>query len=97
MFYTKQRKGKKNATIIFEAGYGFSSTTWQPILSDIDEDLGLFAYDRAGLGKSGPSTSKRTADQMVKELKALLAAADVKPPYLFVAHLETPLQLHPSG
>ncbi|QGI44116.1 alpha/beta fold hydrolase [Bacillus licheniformis] len=86
MFYTKQRKGKKNATIIFEAGYGFSSTTWQPILSDIDEDLGLFAYDRAGLGKSGPSTSKRTADQMVKELKALLAAADVKPPYLFVAH-----------
>ena len=40
----------------------------------------------AGLGNSGPSSSKRTADQMVKELKALLAAAGVKPPYLFVAH-----------
>ncbi|MED1742321.1 alpha/beta hydrolase [Bacillus swezeyi] len=85
-FYTKHRKGNKCATIIFEAGYGFSSDTWQPILPDIDEDLGLFAYDRAGLGNSGPSGKKRTADQMVKELKALLEAADITPPYLFVAH-----------
>ncbi|MFN2745449.1 MULTISPECIES: alpha/beta fold hydrolase [Bacillus] len=85
-FHTKHRKGNSCATIIFEAGYGFSSDTWAPILPDIDEDLGLFAYDRAGLGKSGPSRKKRTADQMVKELIGLLDAAEVKPPYLFVAH-----------
>ncbi|MEC1355567.1 alpha/beta hydrolase [Bacillus sonorensis] len=85
-FFTKHRKGKEDATIIFEAGYGFSSDTWQQILPDIDEELGLFVYDRAGLGKSGPTREKRTADQMAKELKALLQAAGVKPPYLFVAH-----------
>lgn len=85
-FYTKHRQGKTDATIIFEAGYGFSSDTWEPILPDIDEELGLFVYDRAGLGKSGPAGETRTADQMVKELKALLQAAGVKPPYVFVAH-----------
>ncbi|MDI5791569.1 alpha/beta fold hydrolase [Bacillus licheniformis] len=81
----KAEKRKKNATIILKRATVFFNDL-AAHLSDIDEDLGLFAYDRAGLGKSGPSTSKRTADQMVKELKALLAAADVKPPYLFVAH-----------
>ncbi|MDA7027048.1 alpha/beta hydrolase [Bacillus sp. CLL-7-23] len=85
-FYTKHRKGKKNATIIFEAGYATSSETWEPILHDIDEDLGLFVYDRAGLGNSQTSNKLRTADQMVKDLKALLHVGKVKPPYIIVAH-----------
>ncbi|AKL85065.1 alpha/beta fold hydrolase [Bacillus atrophaeus] len=85
-FHTKHRKGTSDVTVVFEAGYGTSSETWNPLLANIDEELGIFTYDRAGLGKSGRSAHSRTADRMVKELKALLHRAGVKPPYLVVSH-----------
>lgn len=85
-FYTKHRKGAGEVTIVFEAGYGTSSETWTSLLADIDEEFGVFTYDRAGIGKSGRSRNKRTADHMVQELNALLLKAGVKPPYLVVSH-----------
>lgn len=85
-FHTQHRKGSSGVTIVFEAGYGTSSETWKPLMADIDDEFGIFTYDRAGIGKSGQSRAKRTADQQVKELESLLKAADVKPPYLAVSH-----------
>ncbi|MBG9767633.1 alpha/beta fold hydrolase [Bacillus vallismortis] len=85
-FHTKFRRGSSGVTIVFEAGYGTSSETWNPLIADIDDEFGIFTYDRAGIGKSGRSSAKRTADQKVKELESLLHAADVKPPYLAVSH-----------
>ncbi|KXZ22982.1 hypothetical protein AXI59_09620 [Bacillus nakamurai] len=85
-FYTKHRKGTSEVTIVFEAGYGTSSETWTSLITDLDEEFGVFTYDRAGIGKSGHSANRRTADHMVQELQSLLHKAGVKPPYLVVSH-----------
>lgn len=42
-FYTKHRQGNRQATIIFEAGYGISGHPWSNIARDIDPSLG-FSY-----------------------------------------------------
>ncbi|WP_316274313.1 alpha/beta fold hydrolase [Bacillus halotolerans] len=85
-FHTKHRKGFSGVTIVFEAGYGTSSETWKPLTADIDDEFGIFTYDRAGIGKSGQSKTERTADQKVRELESLLKAAGISPPYLAVSH-----------
>lgn len=45
----------------------------------------LCTYDRAGLGRSDPAPNRpRTIDDIVDDLHALLVAAELRPPYLFV-------------
>lgn len=51
--HTQHRRGSSGVTIVFEAGYGTSSETWKPLMADIDDEFGIFTYDRAGIGKSG--------------------------------------------
>jgi pimeloyl-ACP methyl ester carboxylesterase len=73
-------------TIIMDAGYGDHSKAWDPVLKELSMLSSVFTYDRAGLGKSGRSTSPRTSREMVKELKELLAEANIAPPYILVGH-----------
>ena len=44
------------------------------------------SYDRAGLGLSQPAPTPRTTNDQVDDLHALLAAAGLTPPYVFVGH-----------
>jgi pimeloyl-ACP methyl ester carboxylesterase len=46
----------------------------------------VFAYDRAGLGKSDPSPAPRTIEQMADELHQVLLAARVPAPWVLVGH-----------
>ncbi|MCY7542765.1 alpha/beta fold hydrolase, partial [Bacillus safensis] len=85
-FYTKHRQGKRQATIIFEAGYGISSDTWSNMARDIDPELGVFLYDRLGNGKSSESGEGRTLHDLADDLDALLKEANIQPPFLIVAH-----------
>jgi pimeloyl-ACP methyl ester carboxylesterase len=46
-------------------------------------------YDRVGLGRSSPlkdTSAAITADEVASRLHALLAAADIRPPYILVGH-----------
>ena len=43
-------------------------------------------YDRAGSGSSQPATAGRTTNDQVADLRALLAAAKVAPPYILVGY-----------
>jgi pimeloyl-ACP methyl ester carboxylesterase len=43
-------------------------------------------YDRGGTGWSGPAGLPRSAEAVATELRALLGAAEVPGPYIFVAH-----------
>ena len=56
----------------------------------MEEGIGRFArvlsYDRAGLGWSDPATQPRTLANIVEELRSLLHAAGVAPPYILVGH-----------
>lgn len=73
-------------TVIFETGLGGDRFVWGDVLTGlIATDRGC-SYDRAGLGASQPGPKPRTTDGQVDDLHALLQAAGVAPPYVFVAH-----------
>jgi pimeloyl-ACP methyl ester carboxylesterase len=81
--------GEFGPTIVFEAGLGNDSTTWKLVAGPVSRFARVVLYDRAGLGQSLPitkTTSSVTADDVATHLHALLAAADIKPPYILVGH-----------
>ncbi|WP_078596227.1 alpha/beta fold hydrolase [Evansella clarkii] len=73
-------------TVIMDAGYGDNSETWDSVIEDISMFTNVLIYDRAGLGKSAPSSNPRTSREMVKELKTLLIESGIQPPYILVGH-----------
>ncbi|BBP90529.1 hypothetical protein BsIDN1_41470 [Bacillus safensis] len=84
-FIQKHRQGKRQATIIFEAGYGISSDTWSNMARDIDPELGVFLYDRLGNGKSSESGEGRTLHDLADDLDALLKEANIQPPFFLLS------------
>ena len=76
--------GEGSPTVILEAGH--ISLTWMSVFAEIAELTRVCTYDRPGWGWSEPASSPRTADTIVQELRMLLQAAGVKPPYVLVGH-----------
>ncbi len=78
--------GSGGPSVIFEAGLGGSSLEWDTIQTSLQRVTRTCAYDRAGLGWSDATDKPRTSSMMVDELRGLLHAGDVPPPYIIVAH-----------
>jgi len=78
--------GQGSPTVIFESGISASSLNWTFLHAEIARFTRACAYDRAWLGWSDPAATPRVAAQLVEELHALLEAASVQPPYIFVGH-----------
>jgi pimeloyl-ACP methyl ester carboxylesterase len=84
-----ETSGVSGPTVVFEAGLGNDATTWRFIAGPVATFARVVLYDRAGLGQSLPMTKKDsavTADEVATNLRALLVAADVRPPYILVGH-----------
>jgi pimeloyl-ACP methyl ester carboxylesterase len=73
-------------TVIFEAGLGTDKGVWSGVLTELQSTDRGCSYDRAGLGMSKPGPTPQTTDGQVDDLHKLLAAAGIKPPYVFVGH-----------
>jgi pimeloyl-ACP methyl ester carboxylesterase len=73
-------------TVIFEAGLGTDKGVWSGVLTELQTTARGCSYDRAGLGMSKPGPTPQTTDGQVDDLHKLLAAAGIKPPYVFVGH-----------
>jgi pimeloyl-ACP methyl ester carboxylesterase len=78
--------GTEAPTVVFEAGLGESSETWNDVRPAIATFAHTVAYDRAGLGKSENSTNPKTVEAISQELHAMLRAAHLSPPYVLVGH-----------
>lgn len=81
--------GASGPFVIFEAGQGNDSTSWKLTAGPIATFAQAVLYDRPGLGQSLPMMQKDsavTADEVAASLRALLAAADIRPPYILVGH-----------
>ena len=81
--------GELGPRVVFEAGLGNNSSTWKLVAGSISTFARVVLYDRAGLGQSLPmmrSSSAVTADEVATNLNQLLAAADIRPPYILVGH-----------
>ncbi len=80
-------KGEKaGPSVIFESGIGATSQNWVRVQELVSEFAHTVSYDRMGLGWSTPAVSERIPSKVVEELRAMLQAAGVAPPYLLVGH-----------
>ncbi len=78
--------GNGGSTIIFENGMASSMDTWKSIPDSTAKMSNVFTYDRAGIGKSDTTSTKRTIPNMVNELRQILKKEKLEPPYIYVAH-----------
>jgi pimeloyl-ACP methyl ester carboxylesterase len=78
--------GTGGPAVIFESGFTGGLFLWGPVQSQIAKQTLTLSYERAGLGRSDPGPSPRSAEQIARELHALLAAKSIVPPYILVGH-----------
>jgi pimeloyl-ACP methyl ester carboxylesterase len=78
--------GEGDVTVVFESGLGNDWTPWDLVAGQVAGEARVFAYSRPGYGDSEPTEEPRDAAQIVEDLRDLLAARDVAPPYILVGH-----------
>ena len=76
--------GEGSPTIVMESGLGGDHRTWERVAPELSSSARVCVYDRAGIAGSDPATGTRTAADAVDDVRALLAAAGVAPPYVLV-------------
>ncbi|KAH9825402.1 Alpha/beta-hydrolase [Teratosphaeria destructans] len=75
-----------DVAVVCEAGAGEPGSSWCAVARLLSSDVRVYYYHRAGLGRSDASPAARTAANMAAELRGLLTAAHVPPPYVLLAH-----------
>ncbi|MBD8873293.1 alpha/beta hydrolase [Rhodanobacter sp. DHB23] len=78
--------GSGSPVVIFDYGHGGPITVWSKVQPAIGKLTTACAYDRAGYGFSDPGPLPRSTAARVSDLHALLHAAGLKGPYIFVGH-----------
>lgn len=78
--------GEGAPTVVIDAGAGAWSVHYRHIQDELATATRVCTYDRAGLGKSDPSSAPRTSSVMADELHRLLHAAGETGPFLLVGH-----------
>lgn len=78
--------GAGGTTVVFESGLGNDWTPWQEVATEVAAHARTFAYSRPGYGKSEASPDPRDAAQIVADLRSLLSARSIQPPYVLVGH-----------
>jgi len=79
-------RGSGSPTVLLEAGGQLWSSGWRYIHDDLAERYTVCAYDRSGLGWSEQGPGPYDAEQAVEELHALLDAAGLSRPFVYVGH-----------
>jgi pimeloyl-ACP methyl ester carboxylesterase len=78
--------GTGSPTVVMDAGLDASSGSWAGVASKIAPVTRVCVYDRANLGRSEKAPTPRTSQDLVDDLRALLANGGVRPPYVMVGH-----------
>lgn len=78
--------GQGEPVVVFENGLGATLDWWAKVWPDTVAQTRALAYDRAGYGRSDASLQPRDGAHVVEELRALLRAQDLPPPYVLVGH-----------
>lgn len=76
--------GHGSPAVILDGGLGDDMTEWRDVHVPLARRTRVCAYDRAGLGFSDPGPLPRTASALAADLKTLLRAGHVRPPYVLV-------------
>lgn len=80
-------QGVRNGpTVVIEPGLGNNCLSSLLVAPEIAKFARVISYDRAGQGWSDASPLPRTAENIVKDLHAMLHNANVPAPYILVGH-----------
>ncbi len=79
-------EGAGSPAVIFESGFTGGLFLWGAAQSQVGKETQTLSYERAGLGRSDPGPEPRSAEQIARELHALLVAKAIAPPYILVGH-----------
>lgn len=79
--------GSGGPAIVLLNGSGGPVEGWWRIFGGLREiDAAVFAYDRPGIGGSDKPTQPQAGEAVLADLRALLAHAGLRPPWLLVGH-----------
>lgn len=78
--------GESEPTVILDAGLGGTCDDCVNIQPAVASFTQVFSYNRAGMGKNKKPPIPRTCIDIVHDLKNLLSAANLHPPYILVGH-----------
>lgn len=73
-------------SIVLVGGFGSDLSTWQNLYAALPASSTVFTYNRAGIGISEDVAGPRDARSIATEMKNILDANSIQPPYIFVAH-----------
>lgn len=81
------RCGGKGPSVLLVSGYGTGmAESWDPVQAQIATFARVCAYDRLGVGDSGPPPRSQTFDDMAQTLDGVVSALDLTRPVVLVAH-----------
>lgn len=86
--FTKGLKERLNnePIIIFESALGTPLENWNGLIKKMSDSLPIFAYDRAGIGKSDLVDQEPTPEFTTNRLHEILKQLKIQPPYILVGH-----------
>jgi hypothetical protein len=76
--------GSGTPTVIFESGDEDDGRAWGGVVPGLVDLTRVCTYDRLGTGRSHAASGCRTMDDIRGDFEALLAAAQIAPPYVLV-------------
>jgi pimeloyl-ACP methyl ester carboxylesterase len=81
-----RRSGEGQPSVVLEAGIAASSLSWSMVQPMLAASTTTYSYDRAGFGWSTSESNGCALAKIADDLHALLAALEVRAPYIIVAH-----------
>jgi pimeloyl-ACP methyl ester carboxylesterase/membrane-associated phospholipid phosphatase len=79
-------KGSGAPSVVLDSGLGNDARAWSRVQPEVAKFTKVCAYDRAGLGSSGPPPRPHSNRRMADELHELLRVAQIPPPFVLVGH-----------
>lgn len=77
---------KGGPTVILENGLTAISSLWFRIQSELEQEVHVCTYDRAGIGWSDMTSRPRDPASVARQLHTLLANAEIGGPYVMAGH-----------
>lgn len=72
--------------IVFENGMADTYVRWKAIIDEVSKTNAVFAYNRPRIGESEDDSLPPSTEHIVENLREMLMAKGLKPPYLLVSH-----------
>lgn len=81
-------EGNGDSTIVMLSGAGVSSPVleYRPLYRRMSDKYGIAVIEKSGYGLTESTGTARTVENMVNESREALRGADIKPPYILMAH-----------